>query len=151
MLFLSLIPLLSAVIYCFERVEKASNIIKTSISCVFLTFKVLLDGASADYIWFLMKQELEEHLLYRCSLVEKIWYSIFKWIRTKVMLLGNVVSLLNYFSSSSLEKKLRKILTLLTIWKIWEAQNELFCLLRIRRRRRLPIPSKLPLRDGLYW
>jgi hypothetical protein len=70
-LFISHISLLSDVIYCFERVEKASNTIKTPISCFFLTFKVLLDGASVDYIWFPMKQGLEEHLLYRCSLVER--------------------------------------------------------------------------------
>jgi len=55
-----------------------------------------------------------------------IWYSFFEWIRTGMILPRNVVSLLDYFSSSSFVKKYQKVLMLIwhaTIWKVWEARN----------------------------
>jgi len=103
----------------------ASNICRLPTHSNLSRRRVLVDGVSLDCVWCPRIWEVDDHLFCRCNFVVEIWYSIFKWIRTEVTLLGNVVSLLDNFSS--LIKKHRKSLTLIwhaTSWKIFYIMND---------------------------
>jgi len=67
--------------------------------------RILPVGVTSNLVLCPSIQKVEEHLFCRCRFIGRIWYAIFKWIGTGMILLGNIVSLLEYFSLSSLGKK----------------------------------------------
>jgi len=96
------------------------------------TRKQSLKGASweeqnaSHCVWCWNVIECTDHSFCSASLLPS--FGIFKWVSTNVMLSTNIISLVDYFSSSFWSKKHQKGLTLIwhtTGWKIWDAKNDI--------------------------